>query len=218
MSHDVAVGSSLSRFGDFALDGNDQFLLLREMNHRFANSFMVLAGMARRECGRSGLTRLGQPLDRLETRMIAFSELHRFLAVGAESGCISAQCYIEHLCEALAEALLEPLGIRCEVSADSVLLPSEYCELIGLVITELVTNSVKHAFRGRDDGLVRIDFVNASGAWACIVSDNGIGASAASSGVGSIIVTTLLDRLGAEIAIKSGPRGTSSIIRSRISA
>ena len=218
LSHDIAVDVSVNRFDDFMLDRKDQFLLLREMNHRFANSFMVLAGMVRREFGRSVVPGLLQSLDRLETRILAFSELHRSLAIGAESGWISAQCYIGRLCEALAEALLKPLGIRCEVSADAACFPGEYCELIGLVITELVTNSAKHAFPGREDGLVRIEFIKTAKGWTCIVSDNGIGTSVTSTGVGSRILGTLLDRMGAEIAAKSGPGGTSSMVRWSASA
>jgi two-component sensor histidine kinase len=213
LSNDLTVDFSVKQFGDFMLDEEDQFLLLREMNHRLANSFMALAGMVRREFGWSVLPGLRQSLDGLETRIAAFAQLHRFLTVGAESGWISAQCYIERLCEALGEALLKPIGVRCEVSADAAFFPGEYCELIGLVIAELVTNSAKHAFRGRDDGLVRIEFLNTAETWACIVSDNGIGASVTSIGVGSKILGTLLGRLGAEIATKSGLGGTSSMIR-----
>jgi two-component sensor histidine kinase len=216
LSHDIAIGeheSSVKRFGDFTLGEENQFLLLREMNHRFANSFMALAGMVRREFGWSPPPGLQQSLDRLETRIVSFAELHRFLAVGAEPGWISAQSYIERLCEALAEALLKPLGVHCEVSADPAFFPGEYCEIIGLAVAELVINSAKHGFRGRDDGLVGIEFLNTAKTWACIVSDNGTGASVTSIGVGSKILGTLLGQLGAEIVTKSWPGGTSSMIR-----
>jgi hypothetical protein len=51
---DVAVDFSVERFDDFTLDEEDRFLLLREMNHRFANSFMALAGMVRRDAWQGG--------------------------------------------------------------------------------------------------------------------------------------------------------------------
>jgi two-component sensor histidine kinase len=210
MSHDVAVNFSVKRFDE---DEEGRFLLLREMHHRFANSLTVLAITMRREFGWSVLPGHRQSLDRLETRIVAFAELHRFLIVGAETKWTSTQFYIERLCDALAEALLKPLGVRCEVSADAAFFPCEYCELIGLVIAELVTNSAKHAFRGRDNGLVRVEFLNTAGTCVCIVSDNGIGAPITSIGVGSKILAALLDRLGGEIASKSGPEGTSSMIR-----
>jgi two-component sensor histidine kinase len=190
----------------------EKFFLLREMNHRLANSFTVLTALMRREFQLASPT-LRESLERCEARIVAFGDLHRLLTVGAETGWIPVQPYLEGLCEALSDALLKPLEVRCEVAADAVFFPGRYCELLGLVVAELVTNSAKHAFRGRDDGLVRIEFMSAPDTWTCIVSDNGVGASLNSNGVGSKIIATLLRALGAELVIKSGPEGTSSIVR-----
>ena len=215
MSHNVATGERDVSFVRFDCLTSDRFLLLREMHHRFANSFAILTGMLRREFGVSMLSKLGKSVDRFEARAAAFGALHRFLTIGAETGWISAQSYIERLCAALAEATLDPLGVRCEVSADAALLPAECCELLGLVIAELVTNSAKHGFRGRDGGLVRIEFLGTAESWTCVVSDNGAGNSLPSIGVGSRILAGLVRALGAELVSKSGPKGTSSAVRCR---
>ena len=151
-------------------------------------------------------------MDRFEARVAAFGTLHRFLAIGGQGGWCSAGTYVEQLCEALAEAILKPLGLRCEVSADEAYFPSELCELLGLIIAELVTNAAKHAFRGRCNGIVRIEFISTTDTWTCIVSDNGIGNSAPSVGVGSQILARLVRALGAELVSKSGPKGTSSAL------
>jgi two-component sensor histidine kinase len=206
---DFSAGSPLFP----ARSDTEEFFLVREMHHRLANSFAALTGILRREFRASASPNLQETLDRFEARIVAFGDLHRLLIVGAEEGWISAQSYIEQLCEALAEALLKPLGVRCEVSADAAFFRAEYCELLGLVIAELVTNAAKHAFAGRDDGLVRIEFVSTTDTWTCIVSDNGVWASVTSEGVGSKILGTLLRALGAELVRKSGPRGTSSVVR-----
>src|SRR5579871_1509036 len=104
MLHNIAVearGFSTKRTDDSAQCEGDQFVLLREMHHRLANSFAILAGMARHEFGRSALPAHRQSLDRLEARIIAFAQLHRFLTVGVKAEWMSAQCYIERLCLAL---------------------------------------------------------------------------------------------------------------------
>jgi two-component sensor histidine kinase len=80
---------------------------------------------------------------------------------------LQAENLIGHLCGALSEALLKPLGIRCEVSVDAGEFPGERCERLGLVIAELVTNSAKHAFHGRNDRLVRVELVNRVDSWVC---------------------------------------------------
>jgi two-component sensor histidine kinase len=186
----------------------EEFLLLRETHHRLANTFMVLASALRRDlaicppdCQHS--------LVRYEARMIAFGDLHKSLIVGATSEPISVQAYVEHLCKALADALLEPLGVRAKVVCDAGELPAARCELIGLVIAELVTNAAKHAFRNRDQGLVRVEFFKKTDSWLCIVSDNGEAPDKALSGVGSKIIQALVRRLGGNLSRRSGGNGTT---------
>jgi two-component sensor histidine kinase len=189
-----------------------KYVLLREMHHRVANSFAVLNAILRRELRTSPSTDPQVFLDRCEARIVAFGELHRVLTIGEAVGWVPVQPYIEKLCGALAEALLTPLGVRCEVSAGPAFFPGEYCELLGLVIAELVTNAAKHAFPGRNDGVVRIQFLTTVDSWTCVISDNGVGASATSIGTGTKILATLLRALGARLVRKSGPGGTSAMV------
>lgn len=98
---------------------SDEFLLLREMHHRLANTLTVLTSMLRREFALSASPGLRDSLARCEARIVAFGNLHKSLLVGAANDWISVQYYIGHLCGALSEALLKPLGIRCEVSVDA---------------------------------------------------------------------------------------------------
>jgi two-component sensor histidine kinase len=187
----------------------DDFLLLREMHHRLANTLTALTSVLWDEFGQSESPELRTSLVRCEARIAAFGNLHRSLVVGAAHDWISVQNYVEHLCDALSEAILKPLGIRCEAFADALELPSERCELLGLVITELVTNAAKHAFHGRSGGLVRVVLLNKYDSWLCIVSDNGIGSGMASVGVGSKILEQLVRALGGNLIRKSGRYGTS---------
>jgi two-component sensor histidine kinase len=191
---------------------SDEFLLLREMHHRIANTLTVLTSVLWHEFTQSESPDLRTFLARCEARIVAFGKLHRALVVGAAHDWISVQNYIEHLCEALSEALLKPLGVRCEVFADAVELPSERCELLGLVIAELVTNAAKHAFHRRSGGSVQVALFNKNDSWVCVVSDNGVGTATASLGVGSKILKQLVRALGGTFVRRSGRSGTSVIV------
>lgn len=190
----------------------DEFLLLREMNHRLANTLTVLISVLRCDIELAASPSLQDALARLEKRILAFSRLHRSLIIGAANNWISVQYYVEHLCQALSDAVLEPLGVVCEVHVDAGELPSERCELLGLVIAELVTNAAKHAFGDRDDGVVRVELVRKADAWLCTVSDNGSGKSTETHGPGLKIVGQLVRTMGGHFARKSGPSGTSTAI------
>jgi two-component sensor histidine kinase len=200
------------RTDSVVLRETDEFLLLREMHHRVANTLTVLTSVLWQELALSGSPGLRDSLARCEARIVAFGNLHRSLLVGAPNDWISVQYYIERLCGALSEALLKPLGIRCEVSADAGELPGERCERLGLIIAELVTNVAKHAFHERNDGLVRVELINRMDSWVCVVSDNGVGTVKTPLGVGSAILKQLVRALGGNLVRKSGRDGTSVVI------
>ncbi len=191
---------------------DDRFLLLREMHHRLANMLTLLASAVRHEFSVSVSHDVSQSLARCEARIVGFAKLNRALAIGAVDRRISLRCYVERLCEALSEALLGPFGIRCEVFVDAAELPAAQCERLGLVISELVMNAAKHGFHGRKDGGVRVEIQKESGAWVCIVADNGVGTKSAPSGIGSEIVKQLVDSIGGTLVQSSGPDGTVVIV------
>ena len=84
------------------------------------------------------------------------------------------------------------------------------------MIAELVTNAAKHAFHGRDDGLVRVELINRIDSWVCIVSDNGIGTVMAPLGVGSKILERLVGALDGTLVRRSGRSGTSCVVTCQI--
>jgi two-component sensor histidine kinase len=201
-----------SQLDSLALREKDEFLLLREMHHRLANTLTVLTSALRCEFARSAVPELQDSLARYEARIVAFGNLHRSLLVGAADGLVSVPYYIEHLCEALSEALLKPLGVGCEVFAEAGECLSERCERLGLVVAELVTNAAKHAFHGRENGRVRVKLINRGDCWVCIVSDNGIGSAMAPSGIGTKILEQLVGSLGGALIRKSKFHGTSVFV------
>jgi len=203
---------SLPRTGGSLSSDVDQLLLLREMHHRFANTLTSLFSQFRGDSQSFTSLQIRELVDRHEARIVAFGNLNRALMVGATNAGISVQDYVEHLCKSLSEALLEPIGVRCEVTADAGTLPAVRCELLGLVIAELVTNSAKHAFPNRDHGVVRIRLLRREQSWVCIVSDNGEVASQTPQGAGTKILGQLIQLLGGRFAKNSGRYGTSALV------
>jgi two-component sensor histidine kinase len=155
-------------------------------------------------------------LARCEAHIVALGRLHRMLAVGSKSRPTAVRAYVEELCRSLSEAVLTPLGVGCEVSLDDEfldeLLPSGMCERLGLIIAELVTNAAKHAFAGRDDGLVRIEIIRNDGRWLCSVSDNGGGIGSLLVGCGTSILDDIAYMIGGTLILRTGVGGTSVTI------
>lgn len=86
---------------------------------------------------------------------------------------------------------------------------------LALIVSELVTNSLKHAFGERADGVIAVDFRRDSSDFVLRVADNGCGIAPAGrkgSGIGQSIVFSLATQLNAEMSI-DGRNGTTVTVR-----
>jgi two-component sensor histidine kinase len=187
----------------------DEISLLREMHHRMANTLTLLTAQLWNEFRSSMEPKVRRSLARCEARITAFGRLHRLLAVGVVSRPVEVRAYVEELCRLLSEAVLTPVGVRCQVSADEGVIPSGQCERLGLIITELVTNAAKHAFTGIDGGLVRVEVKSRSGRWLCTVSDNGKGIEMPLTNSGTRILDDIARTIGGTLFLRSAANGTS---------
>ena len=82
---------------------------------------------------------------------------------------------------------------------------------LGLIVTELLINALKHAFPGGTSGRIRVEYLTKATGWCLSVSDNGLGQSQtnepAHRGLGTSIVEALANQLGARVETLSGPAG-----------
>jgi Signal transduction histidine kinase len=191
-------------------------VLLQEMQHRVANSLHIIASI---------LLLKARSVPSEETRVHLIDAHRRIMSVaavqahlhGARQGDhVEMGPYLSKLCDSLAGSLIgdtQPVTLHALVGSGAVL--SATAVSIGLVVAELVINSLKHAFPGeRDDCQVIVSFdVNGSD-WKLVVSDNGIGkpikpTATAGGGLGSSLIKALAHQLDAKIDIVSSPRGRS---------
>ena len=183
-------------------------LVMREFRHRMANTLTVLHSSLRQQLATHSDRTLQEVLRRHEKQTMAVADLHRFFARDIGDGEILIESYFQSLCELLSRSVLAPLGLRCETFIINSFLSVEKCELLGLIVSELVMNAAKHAFPEEARGRVRIEIGVCKAYWRCLVSDDGVGIQKRSPGCGSDIIDKLIHALGARSAIQSGPDGT----------
>jgi two-component sensor histidine kinase len=194
---------------DQAEELSDWDFLLTEAHHRMKNTLALLAALLRRDFTPAASADLRKAIDRFEGRILAFGELYRLLEVGRGQSETSVGAYFGCLCRALTIAVLEPLGLRCEMTIEDGSMATKQFEPLGLVIVELVTNAAKHAFPNGNDELVRIDLLYREGRWRCTVSDNGIGGAGPLRGSGARILEDLARSIRARTITAFGCRGTT---------
>jgi chemotaxis protein methyltransferase CheR len=137
---------------------------------------------------------------------------------------IEVGAYLATLCTSLGTSMIgDALPIAIKVIADTGMITSARAVSIGLVVTELLINSIKYAFPfSRTDALIQVRYEIAGPDWTLTVSDNGIGklldeAIKPTGGLGTAIVKALVRQLDAQVETVSTPQGTTIVIARAIS-
>jgi two-component sensor histidine kinase len=188
------------------------FTLLEEISHRVLNEYTqaILALSAAAEETRSPAAKL--TLTDAAYRLQAYAEVHRALRPPRGSGRSDLTQYLTRLCAALTTARFSDLGVHLSFVASDAPMSAERCWRVGLILSELLTNSVRHAFGGRG-GAVVIQVCARDGITWCRVSDNGRSVSPrAVEGRGRTIVEALTRELGGHVEWDFASGGTTVVL------
>ena len=187
-------------------------LLLREMSHRVNNEFASAIGMVSLAAARSPSHEVKAALNSVLEKLHSYAQVHRALEVPRTSSRIDASSYLSDLCRLISSSKLAYRNIELVyVERPPIQLTPEMCWKLGMVVSELITNIVRHAFDERG-GTIRVELKTRMGQIECRVSDNGVGMEVCTPGNGTTIINALVDGIGGNFEQYSGPYGTLSII------
>jgi two-component sensor histidine kinase len=191
-------------------------LLLEEMQHRIANSLQIVASiiLMKARTVESEETRLH--LRDAHTRVLSVVAVQRQLHASGDGGPVEVTPYLSRLCESLAASMIgrnRPIALNV-IGEEGRVAPRQ-AESLGLIVTELVMNSLKHAFP--DDtarGEIVVGYETAGTDWKLSVRDNGIGRpdgvfAQGKTGLGTGIIKALSHHLDAQVETLSGVQGTT---------
>jgi two-component sensor histidine kinase len=211
---DVTRQSALERDKEVLLRQKD--VLLEEMQHRVLNSLQIIASiiLIKARTVKSEETRLH--LQDTHSRVMSIAVLQEHLRAPGVGGSIELVPYLAKLCEALATSMIgntRPISLKVRGEGGSAM--SREAECLGLIVTELVMNALKHGFPDdKKDGRITVGYDVAGTNWKLSVADNGIGRpdgvfAQVKTGLGTSIVKALAQQLGAQVEILAGPQGTT---------
>jgi two-component sensor histidine kinase len=210
---DITGQRSLEHAKDELLRQKD--VLLGEIQHRIGNSLQIIANiiMSKLKSVESEETR--RHLSDAHDRVISIAAVQQHLHVPASCGTIEIAPYLTRLCKAIADSLVgDNRAIAVQVGGDSGRAGNRDAESLGLIVTELVINSLKHAFNENSkDALITVSYDVFGKDWKLVVVDNGTGKPEGAmphpkSGLGTGIIKALASQLDAQVVTVSGPQGT----------
>jgi two-component sensor histidine kinase len=211
---DITARRILEREKDELLKQKE--VLLEELQHRVANSLQIIASilLMKARTVQSEETRL--QLQDAHKRVMSIAAVQKQIHASGTSGSIEIAPYLSKLCETLATSMIgDGRPISLKVACEEGLATSRQAESLGLIVTELVMNALKHAFPDEKvQGQITVAYELDGTNWKLSVSDNGIGTpdgvfAQGRTGLGTGIVKALSHQLDAQVATLSGPQGTT---------
>ncbi|MGY6569185.1 MAG: sensor histidine kinase [Salinarimonas sp.] len=193
-------------------------MLLREVNHRVANSLQLVASLVTMQ---KGILPEGPARDALvetQTRISAIAQIHRRLYTSKDVRRVELDGYLTGLIEELDQTMrASGAGIVVRVAADSVVAPTDQAISLGVIVVELVTNAAKYAYPGETSGEIRVLLRREDPARVeLVVEDDGVGFDIADtpkgSGLGTRIVRAMAANLKSEIRYDPAHAGTRAML------
>jgi two-component sensor histidine kinase len=188
-------------------------MLLRELAHGVANNFATVAAYIRLRSATIDDVQAKAVLDEAIEQIRMMGLVHRRLRAGDRDVFLGSQTFFEGLCEELKASLTRgrPIAITCE--AEDLALSQDQASSLGLIVNELVTNALKHAFPEGRSGSVRVGLgTSKDGHLHLWVEDDGVGFAGRSSregGLGQELVRGLCDELRGRMEFKTSEKGSS---------
>lgn len=189
-------------------------MLLSEMSHRVANSLQIIASILLLKARSVQSEETRGHLEDAHRRVMSVASLQQHLKATGMGEEIDVGSYLLKLCETLSGSMIrERRPITLDVVAGAGAVRSEQAVSIGLIVTELVINALKHAFPvDIKAGHIVVGYEVRGTEWTLSVSDNGggipKGQSERRSGLGTTLVKALAQQLEAQIKTISTRNGT----------
>ena len=190
----------------------ERAVLLEEIQHRIANSLQIIASVLLQSARRVASDETRSHLYDAHSRIMSIATLQRHLAE-SRLGDVQMRTYLIELCESISTSLIyDEVNTTLKVKADEWLMTADQSMNLGLIVTELVINALKHAFPGQRSGNILVSFGVTDAAWTLSVADDGVGRPEnpqdAKPGLGTSIITSLSKHLDATVVNGGGYPGT----------
>jgi two-component sensor histidine kinase len=186
-------------------------VLLLELQHRVKNNFQIILSFLALQRRQATTDEARERINSAMDRVFAIALAHDQLSMKEGGSSVDFGDYLRALC-----ANIDPArpGITLEVVAEATPIPLDRAVAAGLLVNELVTNAIKHAFPD-GEGSIRVKFATSSDtAEGCItVEDDGRGMNkSVTAGLGSSLIQGLTAQLGGRLERPEASRGVQTTI------
>lgn len=187
---------------------DEKALLLSELQHRIKNSLAVVASLVKLEGSRSDHPGTVELFSNLHDRVAALAVLYEHLSESGQSDRVDMAIYLRSLMDALAEGQAAGArGIELRLELEPIILDMKRAVPLGIIVNELVSDCLKHAFFDGRGGLVSARLSVEGETVRLSVRDNGKGLPPAGAqkpgGMGLMLVNLLAQQIGGSFVART---------------
>ncbi len=193
---------------------DERSALLREVQHRARNTLHTMGSLLSLEAGRVTEPVAAEILETIRRRFRSMELLFEQLSRTDADGSIAIDTYVARLVQQLVQLFPGGERVQVDIAADGHELDAKRIGTLGMIVTELVTNAMKHAFRDDRESRLSVSASRRDGRVVVVVADNGPGLATPAdreSGLGMSIVHALAEQLRGTIRFENDD-GTRAIL------
>ncbi|TYO61466.1 sensor histidine kinase [Bradyrhizobium hipponense] len=191
---------------------SDESLLLRELNHRIENELTSAIYTVSAKAMHSDNVAVKAALLDVVDLLHQCADVHRAQRMPDRGRLTDAAKYLQQLCLSITKYRLNRLAIRFLFSTDDLRLEGTRCWKLGLIVSELLTNTARHAQFDAGNPELRVELKLAGSVVKCRVSDNGSAPETIRRGRGLAIIGELASRLGGRVHTSCAADGYSFLL------
>jgi two-component sensor histidine kinase len=194
-------------------------IILREIHHRVKNNLQIVSSLLNIRGGGAAGTAGEAALAEVKAHVRALALVHRHLYESDDTQRVDLRAFMTELCHSMLAVLSGPARrVQLDLDIPSFMIATDRAIPLALLVTEAMTNSLKHAFSGGRPGRISVSFQSEGEEMGTLtVADNGVGMTPGArdhAGIGLQLIEAFAKQIDGTLEI-GGPPGT--VIRVRLS-
>lgn len=181
----IAYQSRAKKNELLAIKNAENELLLKEIHHRVKNNLEVVSGLLALQSAQIDDQSTKDAMQESQNRVNSIGIVHQKLYQGKNLGAVEMKDYVLNLSESILDSFGATGKVDLQLAMENLDLDIDTAVPLGLIINELITNTVKYAFPNNQKGKLTIKLEKqANNMLHLVVSDNGVGKSGVVQGTG----------------------------------
>ena len=182
--------------------------MLKEIHHRVKNNMQIIISLLRIQSSGFKDERLVKEFQEAQNRIFSMALIHEKMYLSEDLARVDLFDYLSSLVGDLINTYTIDFPVKTDIKVEVDELSLKTLVPVGLIINEVVSNSLKHAFVGHKDGVITLKLTRENKYFILVVGDNGIGINNTESkntGLGMELIETFVSQISGEVKFLDDP-------------